>query len=146
MRKCGDCYFGSGATCARIQGLQINKEQTACPLYQNRESTHTCDCCGRAIIGVLTFDSGALLCEECSNSFHTCKTCRAATNCAFETDPSPIPPVIVETKRQGNMVVQQQVRNPERIAITCAKGCKCFIDGECVRANGLCSKYDCFWR
>ena len=146
MKQCGKCYFGTGPTCARITGLKIDKEQPACPLYKNGEGTHLCDCCGRVIMGVLTFDSGVILCEECSAAYNTCNTCANGIKCAFETDPSPISPVVIRTEKQGNMTIQCQIRNPERIAVTCAKGCSCFIDGECARVNGLCSKYNCFWR
>jgi hypothetical protein len=44
--------------------------------------------------------------------------------------------------RQGNMIAQQQVQNPERIRQTCQKGCKCW-DEEfgCLKSNGCCGNW-----
>lgn len=151
MRLCKNCYFGGNETCARITGLQINQESQACPLYLHRDSVKICDCCRRAIIDTVIYDEDKALCEDCSSKYNTCATCRRSLQCAFETDPSPIPPVIMKQTRNGNMVMQSQVMNPERIAITCAKGCLCFDTAtqSCKRqTQGFCntSNYSCAWR
>lgn len=69
----------------------------------------------------------------------TCAICANSLTCAFETDPSPLPKAIIQETRQGNMTMQMQVRNPERIKITCAQGCKCYsADGFCERESNTC--------
>ncbi len=83
-----------------------------------------------------------LLCEQCYSVLDTCQSCGAAQSCAFETDPSSLPKVVMRQVRQGNMVMQTQVRNPDREEITCKKGCKCYNEEfGCQRQVGCCANY-----
>ena len=61
--------------------------------------------------------------------------------CSFENDPSPLPKIVQKQVRQGNMTAITQVRNPERIEITCKKDCPCYDpEFECLRQFGTCGK------
>ena len=69
--------------------------------------------------------------------------CKEAHICDFETNSSSLPKQVQQTSRQGNMVMQTVVKNPERIRITCEKGCKCWSDEfGCLKQNGICSNYE----
>ena len=151
MRKCGGCFFFSnGAACGRISGYLTEADATGCPLYVSREGMSLCDSCGQPILGLRIFDQGKILCENCSNLYHTCRTCAHGNECPFETDPSPLPKQIVQQTRQGNMVMQQTIPNPARIDITCKTQCKCYNEefGCCKQTLGCCPQdnYSCSWR
>jgi hypothetical protein len=47
----------------------------------------------------------------------------------------------MQTRQDGNVIIQEQIRNPEREAITC-KLCECWNGEECGRAYGMCGKYE----
>lgn len=107
-----------------------------------------CDRCGREIPAnnlVLTEQNGKMfgICGACQTLMGTCHTCVNKTVCEFETSPLQIPPVVMKEIRQGNAVIRQQIKNPDRIRETCQKGCKCF--GEefgCFRQiNQTCGNY-----
>lgn len=109
-------------------------------------NTLTCELCGKAYPSAsLILVDESLICEHCYSYRGTCATCAKNTDCLFESDPSPLPKVTVQTTRQGNMTIQQQVINPERVAITCAKGCSCYCDGECARQLNFCTSYTAVW-
>ena len=67
-----------------------------------------------------------LLCDSCGIRFWTCISCEHGETCAFRDNPQGLPPVIMQTVRQGNMLIQQQVMNPELVNHTCKAGCKCW--------------------
>ena len=90
-----------------------------------------------------------LICPTCYSNYMTnCATCTKSQKCAFETDPSPIPKLIQRQYRQGPMTSVIQEKNPERIAITCQKGCECYSEEKgCLREfTRWCDKYDCVLR
>lgn len=80
-------------------------------------------------------------CGKCAENATTCGGCLNGNECSFETDPSPIPKVVVKTIRQGPMIQQTQVRNPDRIAITCKLNCHCWNGEYCGRLDNWCQKY-----
>jgi hypothetical protein len=109
----------------------------------------TCELCGgqipkrQSIISVTKGKVNRLVCERCSQLYGTCQLCKNNISCSFETDPSPLPKVIQKQIRQGNMITMTQVRNPERIEITCKKGCPCYdSEGDCARQFGVCERCD----
>ena len=69
--------------------------------------------------------------------------CLKSVNCEFEQNPDPMPKQIQQTIRQGNMMAQTVVKNPERINAFCAH-CPCWntLDACCNRENGTCGRYD----
>jgi hypothetical protein len=86
-----------------------------------------------------------VFCPNCHAMLGTCGLCADNGKCDFETNPIPIPKQTMRVMRQGNAVVQTMVINPDRIAETCAKNCKCW-DHEhnyCRReVDGLCPHYN----
>lgn len=112
-----------------------------------------CELCGNlflpvAMVADMTEGELHLVCPQCYNYLTTCHTCRKAKDCKFETDPSPIQKIIQRTYRQGPMTSVVQEKNPERIAITCQKGCDCYEPEKgCLREIiGWCDKYACILR
>lgn len=107
----------------------------------------TCELCGgqipkaQSIIYVNKGKPNRLICERCSQLHGTCHFCKNSAICSFETDPSSLPKMIQKQVRQGNMIAMTQIRNPERIEITCKKGCPCYDpELECLRQFGTCGK------
>lgn len=147
MKDCKNCLFLSDSSfCLRIQGtISFPDEVHNCPFYINKESARICRICGQSILASATYDSVAFLtfCPTCSAKYGTCELCKNAVTCAFEEDPNPLPKVIMKTFKQGNMVIQQQVQNPERIAETCGKLCHCYSEEfGCLRQYGNCNKFE----
>ena len=83
-------------------------------------------------------------CKECVAAFSTCETCKHATECDFETNPSSLPKVVQKQIRQGNMMTVTQIKNPDRIEITCKNGCLCYdTENGCRKQFNLkCDKYE----
>lgn len=101
-----------------------------------------CNYCGQAPVKVINENcTGA--CERCASLFGTCSMCLNGVNCEFETNPSPMPKQVMQTIRQGNMVMQTVVPNPERIKAFCTN-CSCYgIDPPmCLRQFGTCGQYN----
>ena len=111
------------------------------------DEPYVCDICGRAFLNPPTLyeiNSGFIsICSECDQSIGYCPTCKHNTSCNFETNPSTLPKVTMRQVRQGNMIIQTQVKNPDRINITCAQDCPCFDPktSECLKTVGACHQY-----
>lgn len=112
-------------------------------------SYHTCEICGnlvpndRLYLTLVDDDKYLYAHHQCIKAYGHCETCANASLCAFQTSAIEIPPVVVQTIHQGNAVIQQQVKNPARIAETCAKGCSCYIDEKCRKESGnTCDNYN----
>ena len=71
-----------------------------------------------------------ITCKPCCVFIGRCHTCINGQTCEFETNPSPTPKVIMQTFQNGNMTMQQQVKNPERIKEFC-HNCPCWLNGWC---------------
>ena len=87
---------------------------------------YNCDICSRQINtknSVLCEDK--IFCFDCYNYCGSCSMCQLGESCEFQTNPSPLPKQIMKVIRNGNMVVQQPVINPERVKLFCTE-CKCF--------------------
>lgn len=121
---------------------------------RHADSLWTCDCCGgqfweepHIVLGGRFADKSvsidACLCPQCSKQFSKCPSCAQANVCSFETDPSQLPKYVPQQIRQGNMISVTQVMNPERIRVTCEKGCPCFSTdfGCCKQNRGTCPQY-----
>jgi hypothetical protein len=138
-----DCVFGKTGECQLLH--QSVRDNCRCPLYRTVEPDQ-CALCGNQMLEFIIWyadaDSEAhLLCPNCVKRQGTCAACIRVQDCRFQTDPSPIPPVIMQTRQEGNVFIQEQIRNPEREAITC-KLCECWNGEECGRAYGMCGKYE----
>ena len=126
--------------------LKVDPKKDFCS--RHCEHPHKCDLCGGLFIESPYIDitnSTKLLvvCPECKAAYHYCPTCTHSQSCAFETDPSTLPKMVQKQVRKGNMIAVTTIRNPERIAITCAKSCSCYDPEtkECVRENLSCPNY-----
>lgn len=121
------------------------------------EYIDTCDICGhplpeKAVIDESRSGEIRLICHACAQP-PMCRTCTAVSECAFATDKSCAePPYVIKQVRQGNMIAQTQIRNPKRIAATCAY-CRCYwpeglSDGNhCLKEMGCgCNNYKTAWR
>lgn len=155
-RHCGTCACSSpnltvetGRACNLLQ-IAV-KDDDYCSHYQ--KEPQICDCCGGQYFGkgyiIMSADEDGtiskidgILCHQCNAHMNECVTCVNRTECAFENDPSPLPKVVQQEIRQGNMVAVTQVMNPERVRITCQNGCQCYSDFSCLKhIHGTCSQY-----
>ena len=109
-----------------------------------------CDYCGREnihapIVVPIEYSDPKLMCDQCFPYCNTCGLCNQVQYCEFETNPSPIPKQVQQTIRQGNMVAQTVVRNPERIQAFCVP-CQCWnTENQCCgREFGTCGNYNEF--
>lgn len=154
-------FFGTCKTCGRrvrdsqnpVQSIcvlvrrpiqDINKDK--CPWYEDQSNYKTCDVCKqvKSVIFIEASDKDNIryICEDCSSSFGTCGTCCNLNNCDFHKDRT-TPDFIMKQVQQGNMVLQTQVLNPDKIAIYCSK-CTCWNSEEkyCFKQEfGMCKEY-----
>ena len=82
------------------------------------------------------------ICKKCISALGTCGACEKVRECLFETSSVNLPKVVVKTIQNGNVQMQTQIKNPDRIAQTCTY-CSCWnseenycmreIDHACVR-------------
>jgi hypothetical protein len=129
MKHCDNCLIKDSC-----QVLAISKKSCGNPII--KENLIICDFCGNAMLPnqATVEPNGHISCPRCAQLNSACGSCSHATECLFETDPSPLPKVVVQTVRNGNMTIQQQVRNPAREEITCKK-CNCYNDTwHCMRS------------
>ena len=135
-------------------------EQNRCKLFRHQItpatdfcSKHhyqlfTCELCGAQVLPETAIfepkdEMIRCICRECNSKYGTCALCRNGQTCSFETDPSSLPKVVNQQIRQGHMITVQQIRNPDRIAITCEKGCLCFDTSlGCLRQFNTCERCD----
>lgn len=115
----------------------------------NSTTLERCDICSALVdpknmIIIPEEEDVRVLCPNCYSMLGTCGLCADSGKCDFETNPIPIPKQTMRVMRQGNAVVQTMVINPDRIAETCAKNCRCW-DHEynyCRKeVDGLCLNY-----
>lgn len=79
-----------------------------------------------------------LLCASCLAALSTCARCKNNITCSYQSYTGPEPKIINKTIRQGNMVMQTQIPNPEVVDKTCGK-CLCnYTDLGCMRQQGYC--------
>ena len=126
----------------RIKGLPIDPTTDYCTKHDD-EPLH-CETCSSLILKeavVYTQDKNEqwhILCPSCAVQLNTCDTCRNAGQCLFESSTSPLPKLVQRQVRQGPMTTITQIKNPERIAITCEQGCPCYST-----EIGCCREYNC---
>lgn len=137
-----------GWACRRLSNGNYIHEVNPEIDYTNGTQSLVCDACGQSrLIDYICYckDDSAnmkILCPSCYSKTNTCYMCRSAQTCDFETNPISIPPVVMKTVRRGPMVTQTQIRNPDRVAETCAKNCSCYDPEKgCLRELGWCSSY-----
>lgn len=153
MKKCGKCLIrrAEDGFCAVINDV-VKVTDSACVKCATEDSIFVCELCGTATLKssavVFVEDRTHLVCGNCAKYTSMCQTCIKVRECAFETDPSPIPFTIQKHIQTGPMVQIMEVMNPERIAITCKMGCDCWdnVNETCAeRTYGNCSNYKMIW-
>lgn len=153
IHKCGSCLLRSREGLCQTAKRPVNENDEACRWYVDTSNTVECELCGNTILTrdsyLFNEDRVHITCGECATKkMGRCATCMCVKECTFETDPSPIPQVVQKRIQQGPMTQIIQVMNPDRIAITCRMGCKCW-DNEnniCHKQNSsTCGQYQCLW-
>ena len=145
--RCEKCAHYKSQHCI-LQNI-IPNPTALCSNYT--ESPYICEICGKHLISsevIWTYGneiSHHMICGNCINLINTCGSCKQAQDCRFEQDHTISEPAyVIEQIRQGPAIMQQQIKNPKRINLTCATGCPCYINGECVKSDGnSCEKYVC---
>lgn len=126
QRTCKECAYFDDMRC-KISGRPAISHNVACASFSSQR--YECDICQCQIHHTeVIYDSKSnkIVCSDCSNRLSTCDNCHNGHLCLFETDPSPLPKQIQKQIRQGNMFGQTIIKNPDRIDITCKKGCPCW--------------------
>lgn len=104
-----------------------------------------CAICGRPASIIYSLDpelsTTYWLCPDCNAASGFCHTCAHAQKCEFETNPSPTPKQITKSIRQGNMMMQTMIRNPERIREFC-HSCPCFQEEICCKEYSHCKNWE----
>ena len=144
-KYCRSCSFFDGSQNACLYlNIRVDPNSYFCANHDERIDCGTCVICGKPMTNmncvrdVLPDGDYRLIHYACAKKLNTCSTCVHGQICEFNTNPDPMPKVVVETVRQGNMVIQQQVRNPSRVEKFCA-ACPCFNhDFGCFKENNCC--------
>ena len=134
QRTCKECAYFDDMRC-KMSGQPAISHNIACASFSSKR--YECDICHRQIHHTeVIYDSKSnkIVCSDCCNRLSTCDNCHNGNICLFETDPSPLPKQIQKQIRQGNMIGQTIIKNPDRTLITCKKGCPCW-DAETESCN-----------
>lgn len=138
IKYCGTCSLAPQGVC-QLYNQKINPKTDFCSHHTTE--LHKCVKCGLIVLSGGIFDEGKLFCDKCFSECGTCATCINQSSCEFKTNPSTIPLYIPKQVRNGNMTMQTQIPNPERIKTFCTD-CKCYSDAECWKENGnTCGNY-----
>lgn len=132
IEHCRTCALRNEAKqVCQLTGIPINLDIDYCSKH-TEDLTNVCDMCGSLMLAPGFVESDAegkvhIYCHRCNQLFSTCQLCDNVAKCEFETNPDPMPKVVMKTVRQGNMVMQTQVRNEERMKKICPS-CSCWSD------------------
>lgn len=152
IHRCGRCLLRDeqSGQCSILK-MVVAENQDACPRYADEGNVITCELCGRRTVVdnsvIYNEERVHLVCGDCADKSGTCYTCLERKTCPFETDPSPLPKVVQRRIQQGPMVEIAQIKNPERINITCRAGCPCWDEESftCGKEQGWCCSYKIVW-
>lgn len=142
-------------SCGLYRSLQQNSATKICVIDQQPHEpdyfcgNHTnqptvCDMCGKILLdrrGIIiqSNDTYMIFCEDCYNALGRCSTCKQ--QCSLDKD-NTMPHTVMKTIRQGNMVMQAPVLNPDLVAKHCPR-CNCYHDNQCSRRNSSsCDRYE----
>jgi hypothetical protein len=109
--------------CAKFN-IKVNPEEDFCA-WHDSEDTPICAFCEETegLLLINFYDNWHYICQNHFSVLYTCQTCDWSAQCGFHNDPNG-QPYIVQQVRQGNMIIQQQVKNPEMISQHCTT-CHC---------------------
>jgi hypothetical protein len=113
-----------------LSGLPVDPATDYCSKYD--ESVIICDVCHNPLLVTNSFiryegEKTLLLCQRCNFLYKSCQSCQKARECEFETNPNPLPKMVMKTLRQGNTVMQIQTKNEERVKLFCLN-CACWLE------------------
>ncbi len=147
-QKCNNCGYADWDTAkCRLLGIPIEpKDGLTCTQW--KQELDVCSICGRVIVNnpylISNNDSWNMVCGECVKQLNTCRNCQNSQSCDFETNPSSLPKAVMKRFQQGNQIIQTQVKNPERIEMTCAKNCCCWDSKNrvCMKEYNYCENIE----
>ena len=145
--NCGECDHRAPEGLCKVFKVPVSADRVACPAQLTKNSSFTCEFCGRKVPSremTIFSEEGTIryACPACAEHSGHCTLC-AQRECSFESDPSPLPKIVQKRIQQGPMTSITQIKNPDRIAVTCAKGCPCYCaeDNACNRESNTCGNY-----
>mgnify|MGYP003556996561 CR=1 FL=1 len=139
IKICENCALYRQNIC--ILNNRSRHKEDSCPEF--KKYLNVCDSCGKEHIQTFLYSwdnkNYIKLCGSCFQATSTCGLCVNGCTCAFEQDLSPIPKQITKNIRQGNMMIQTTVKNPERVDKFCVN-CHCFNvkENTCNKEFGHC--------
>lgn len=150
--KCRTCCLSekTKSVCLRTR-TPIDLDEDFCS--QHAENLPICEVCHSYITGPVFMEQDSngdwhQTCGNCSKAIGTCQACPRIRECEFETNPDPMPKVVMKTVQQGNMTMQTQARNEERVKKFC-HSCECWMADDinaCAKDFNLgCNKKPEFW-
>ena len=147
MNNCATCIYASKQlNKCLLSKLTIDINSDYCSKWS--DAIDCCDLCGNAIplaslnLVLKKGKRNILICAKCLANLDSCNSCANVKECSFETDPSSLPKVVQKQIKNGNMVMTTNIRNPERIDITCRKNCNCFSEENgCLRQFNSCGNH-----
>lgn len=139
-KKCGTCAnqgtFQDGSPgCAKFK-IKVDLNKDFCSWHADKDIPH-CKFCNETQNLILAYFGNNFIpvCEIHEQLFHTCQTCEKSKQCGFREDTSE-PQFVMRQVRQGNMVMQTQVKNPNLVEKHCRR-CSCYFpdsgDGRCLQ-------------
>lgn len=150
-QNCQTCFFAEkNQLVCRLSGLPIDLTKDGCS--HHRREVDYCEICRKPMLpqGTITEcdKNGEFhhFCGQCNVFLLSCKSCGNNSICLFETDPNPMPKVVMKVVQQGNMRMQAQVKNEEREKLLCVK-CDCWNEEYgCMKEFNIgCTKKTDFW-
>lgn len=150
-RSCKTCMLcNKQKSICLLNGATVKMEIDDCSKHS--KYLDYCDICRSPVLPdglvIEEDENGELhtICGRCNQALSTCQSCKQFQICPFETDPNPLPKVVMKTIRQGNMMMQTQIKNEERVKALCHT-CGCWSE-ECgcmKEFNVGCDKKSNFW-
>ena len=142
---CNECGLRNDNTCLIARRPIENLSSTACPWGRRASSIRTCEVCNQrfeSVIIDMTTNTPHFICENCLKERCTCNSCTQQMFCGFLADQM-TPDYVLRQFRNGNQVIQTQVKNPDKIEIYC-KVCKCWNKEQlyCMKEWGSCEHYE----
>ena len=146
IKYCNTCrlYDKMQGICG-LKGMKMNGEIDFCS--KHTDYLKVCCICNNIMLepGYIecSTEEPILMCERCHQAYNTCQMCPRFKVCEFQTNPDPMPQVVMKTIRQGNAVMQIQVKNEERVKKFCPS-CECWDENHgCMKEYNIgCYKRD----
>ena len=135
---CAECVYGKTGRCI----LNGQTYDSHCDNYYNEE--FYCKKCGQQLFhlqAIYDTKSKSIYCENCLSNITQCFDCANAGRCAFNEYTGPLPKTVQQVQQNGNMRIEQTVKNPSVVAETCGK-CLCVgPNNQCLRETNQCSNF-----